>query len=58
MSAPAPSAFPYPHIDTDAQGALVVAGTKMKVVELVMAQRAHGVRRARTAPHSQPRFGQ
>ena len=42
MSAPAPSAVPHPHIDHDAHGAPVVAGTTMKIVELVMAQRAHG----------------
>ncbi len=36
------SAIGYPHIDYDAQGAPIVAGTTMKVVELVMAQRAHG----------------
>lgn len=29
-------------IDRDAQGNPVIAGTTMKVVELVMAQRAHG----------------
>ncbi len=42
MSATAPSAATYPHIDYDAQGAPIVAGTTMKVVEIVMAQRAHG----------------
>ncbi len=41
MSAIAP-AVPYPHIDYDVQGAPIVAGTTMKVVELVTAQRAHG----------------
>ncbi len=41
MSETAPS-IAYPHIDSDAQGAPVIAGTTMKVVELVMAQRAHG----------------
>jgi len=35
-------ANPYPHIDHDARGVPVLAGTTMKVVELVMAQRAHG----------------
>ena len=42
MSAPAPTAVSYPHIGHDAQGAPIVAGTTMKVVEIVMAQRAHG----------------
>ncbi len=43
MSATAPSTVTtYPHIDRDAQGAPVIVGTTMKVVELVMAQRAHG----------------
>lgn len=32
----------YPHIDFDAQAQPVLAGTTLKVVELVMAQRAHG----------------
>lgn len=32
----------YPHIDFDAREQPVLAGTTMKVVELVMAQRAHG----------------
>ncbi|HVT60836.1 MAG TPA: DUF433 domain-containing protein [Thermoanaerobaculia bacterium] len=32
----------YPHLASDAQGAPVLAGTTMKVVELVMAQRAQG----------------
>lgn len=41
MSATAPTVN-YPHIDYDAQGAPFVAGTTMKVVEIVMAQRAHG----------------
>ena len=41
MSATAPSTA-YPHIDFDDQGAPIVAGTTMKVVEIVMAQRAHG----------------
>jgi uncharacterized protein (DUF433 family) len=41
-----PSALPitpqYPHVDFDANGVPILAGTTMKVVELVMAQRAHG----------------
>lgn len=36
------SVVAYPHIDRDAQGAPIVTGTTMKVVEIVMAQRAHG----------------
>jgi len=32
----------YPHVEIDAAGAPLLAGTTMKVVELVMAQRAHG----------------
>ena len=32
----------YPHVDHDAEGTPILAGTTMKVVELVMAQRAHG----------------
>ena len=32
----------YPHIAFDATDAPVLAGTTMKVVELVMAQQAHG----------------
>ncbi len=42
MTATAATAVAYPHIDRDAHGAPVVAGTTMKVVEIVMAQRAHG----------------
>lgn len=32
----------YPHIEVDPHGVPLLAGTTMKVVELVMAQRAHG----------------
>jgi|SRR6185436_107591 len=32
----------YLHVKVDAEGAPVLAGTTMKVVELVMAQRAYG----------------
>jgi uncharacterized protein (DUF433 family) len=32
----------YPHVEQDAHGTPVIAGTTMKVVEIVMAQRAHG----------------
>jgi uncharacterized protein (DUF433 family) len=38
----AASAHQYAHVDYDARGVPVIAGTTMKVVELVMAQRAHG----------------
>jgi hypothetical protein len=33
---------PYPHVEHDAAGVPIIAGTTMKVVELVMAQHAHG----------------
>src|SRR5882757_6728985 len=40
---PAPSAsLPYPHVKLDAGGIPILEGTTMKVVELVMAQRAYG----------------
>lgn len=42
MSQRATATTAYPHLTTNAQGAPVLAGTTMKVVELVMAQRAHG----------------
>ena len=42
MSATAPAADTYPHIEHDAKGASVISGTTMKVVELIMAQRAPG----------------
>ena len=42
MAKPLPAAPAYPHLAFDSQGAPVLAGTTMKVVELVMAQRAHG----------------
>ncbi len=32
----------YPHIDSSSPESPTIAGTTMKVVELVMAQRAHG----------------
>ncbi len=32
----------YPHVELDATGVPCIAGTTMKVVELVMAQQAHG----------------
>jgi uncharacterized protein (DUF433 family) len=43
MSEPVAAGPAYPHLTADAQGAPVLAGTTMKVVELVMAQRAHGL---------------
>lgn len=41
-SSSSPSVVPYPHVERDARGVPILAGTTMKVVELVMAQRAHG----------------
>ncbi len=38
----APKQPPYPYVEHDDQGVPFIAGTTMKVVELVMAQRAHG----------------
>ena len=38
----APAPIPYAHIDHDEKGVPFIAGSTMKVVELVMAQRAHG----------------
>lgn len=40
MSLPAPSE--YPHVTLDERGVPVLTGTTMKVVELVMAQKAYG----------------
>lgn len=37
-----PAPFEYAHISLDEQGVPLVKGTTMKVVELVMAQRAYG----------------
>ncbi|HEX9945599.1 MAG TPA: DUF433 domain-containing protein [Thermoanaerobaculia bacterium] len=42
MSSALPTTFQYPHIELDANGVPFLAGTTMKVVELVMAQRAYG----------------
>lgn len=42
MSSALPATFPYPHIEFDVNGVPFLAGTTMKVVELVMAQRAYG----------------
>ncbi len=41
MSA-APASVQYAHIDHDEKGVPFIAGSTMKVVELVMAQEAHG----------------
>jgi uncharacterized protein (DUF433 family) len=41
-SAPASRGPVYPHVEIDAHGTPLLAGTTMKVVELVTAQRAHG----------------
>lgn len=41
MTVPAESALRFPHVDVSS-GVPQIAGTTMKVVELVMAQRAHG----------------
>jgi uncharacterized protein (DUF433 family) len=32
----------YPHVELDGKGNPVLSGTTLKIVELVMAQRAHG----------------
>ena len=37
-----PATSPYPHIELGAAGIPLLAGTTMKVAELVMAQRAYG----------------
>src|SRR4029453_16105650 len=37
-----PATFNYPHIEFDASAIPLLAGTTMKVVELVMAQKAYG----------------
>ena len=42
MSATASAEPAYPHIALAQDGAPLIAGTTMKVVELIMAQRAHG----------------
>jgi len=41
MATPAKSVAPFPHVDVSGE-APTIDGTTMKVVELVMAQRAHG----------------
>jgi uncharacterized protein (DUF433 family) len=41
MSA-APAHHDYPHVEHDGRGVPLISGTTMKVIELVMAQRAHG----------------
>lgn len=42
MSKPATAAPTYPHLTTNADGVPLIAGTTMKVVELVTAHLAHG----------------
>lgn len=42
VASPLPAAYQYPHIEVDASGVPYLTGTTMKVVELVMAQRAYG----------------
>src|ERR1700680_4154894 len=42
MSKPASAAPTYPHITTNADGFPLIAGTTMKVVELVTAHLTHG----------------
>ena len=42
MPSPLPASYQYPHIEIDANGVPILEGTTMKVVELVMAQRAYG----------------
>lgn len=42
MGSASPLPVRYPHIDHDDQGSPFIAGSTMKVVELVMAQQAHG----------------
>jgi uncharacterized protein (DUF433 family) len=42
MSRPATATPTYPHLSTNADGVPVIAGTTMKVVELVTAYLAHG----------------
>ncbi len=38
----APKQIDYPYVEHDENGVPFISGTTMKVVELVMAQRAHG----------------
>ena len=42
MNAPLRAPATYPHVERDGKGNPVLSGTTMKIVELVMAQRAHG----------------
>jgi len=42
MGNPLRSAPSYPHVELDGSGNPILAGTTMKIVELVMAQRAYG----------------
>ena len=42
MTAPLRAPVTYPHVENDDRGNPVISGTTMKVVELVIGQRAHG----------------
>jgi uncharacterized protein (DUF433 family) len=42
MSVPLRTPASYPHVEHDGKGDPVLSGTTMKIVELVMAQKAHG----------------
>jgi uncharacterized protein (DUF433 family) len=42
MSISPPTATTYEHVQLDASGVPIIAGTTMKVIELVMAQMAYG----------------
>lgn len=42
MSIPLRTPVTYPHVERDGKGNPILAGTTMKIVELVMAQRAYG----------------
>jgi uncharacterized protein (DUF433 family) len=42
MALAQPSLHSYPHVELDSLGVPILAGTTMKVVELVMAQMAYG----------------
>jgi len=42
MATISPSTVVYEHVQLDSQGVPVIAGTTMKVVELIMAQMSHG----------------
>jgi uncharacterized protein (DUF433 family) len=42
VNAPLRAAVTYPHVDFDGKGNPILSGSTLKIVELVMAQRAHG----------------